>query len=71
MNLKTSQVSDEENTAFVPQSANLTNASAGFDASEQQAEKGQPPTRQHRFPRRKSKDEIPQEPLADRLRAKR
>jgi len=69
MNRKTPPVSDEENTSFVPQS--LANATAGFDAGEQQAQEGEASKGHHRFPRRKSRDEIPQESLAERLRAKR
>ena len=68
-NQKRLEASDEENTSFVPQ--DLTNAKAGFDAGEQQVEKGEKSEGHHRFPRRKNKKEIPQELLAERLRAKR
>jgi hypothetical protein len=58
--------SDEGNTSFAPQSPNLAHAKVGFDAGEGRREvsKGH-----HRFPRRKSKDEIPEKSLAERLRA--
>jgi hypothetical protein len=68
MNQKRLEPSDEGNTSFVPQ--DLTNAKSGFDAGAQQVDKGEAPEGHHRLPR-KSKNEIPQESLAERLRAKR
>jgi len=73
MNPKKLDVSDEGNESFVPQSASLAEAKAGFDPGEQAAAAAAATATavgQHRFPRRKSKEEIPQESLAERLRAK-
>jgi hypothetical protein len=63
------QMSDEENTSFTAQSTSV-NATGGFDPGEQHAS-GRASKGQHRFPRRKSEAEIPQESLAERLRARR
>jgi hypothetical protein len=70
MNRKTPQISDEDNTSF-PQSSSSVDASAGFEVGDHRAHGGEAAKGQQRFPRRKSKEEIPQEPLAERLRAKR
>jgi hypothetical protein len=70
MNRKTPQSSDEDNTSF-PRSSSSVNASAGFEAGDHHAHGGEAAKGQQRFPRRKSKEEISQESIAERLRAKR
>lgn len=66
MNPKRLEVSDEANTSFAPQGPNVTDIKVGFYDDEQKDEASEG---HHRFPRRKSKAEIPQESLAERLRA--
>jgi hypothetical protein len=69
MNSRRLEVGDEDNTSFALQSSKLTNASVGFDAGEQQASESSEPSGGHdRFQRRKSKEEIPQQSLAERVR---
>jgi hypothetical protein len=65
MNVKKLGVSDDANTSFAPHIGNMKQVNAGFDAGDA----GNTSPGHHRFPRRKSKEEIPQEPLAKRLRA--
>jgi hypothetical protein len=66
MKIKKSGSSDEGNTSFAPHVSNFMHVKAGFDPGET----GSVSPGHHRFPRRKSKDEIPQQSLAERLRAK-
>jgi hypothetical protein len=58
---------DAGNTSFLPHIGSLKHVKAGFDAGET----GSVSPGHHRLPRRKTEDEIPQEPLAARVRSKR
>ncbi len=71
MNSKRLEPGDERNAPFAPQGLNAAkdaNAAAGFDAGEEAVGQDDAAECHNRFPNRKSKAEIPQESLAERLR---
>jgi hypothetical protein len=59
---------DERNMPFAPQNFKAADATAGFDAGEQEVERNDSSECHNRFPTRKSQAEIPRESIAERLR---
>jgi len=59
------EAGDQENTSFEVLRSDLHHVNAGFDSSEPT----EAPEGAHRFPRRSREDEVPREPLAERVRS--
>jgi hypothetical protein len=64
MNGRRPEAGDQENTQFEFLGSDLHHVKAGFDSSEPT----EAPEGAQRFPRRRKEQDVPKEPLAERLR---